>query len=71
MLYLIIGIVIGAAFHEFWHELFQKVKALASEWFSDKGSAGEDGSTAQTKSTVATEQANAQSDDGSQKTATS
>ena len=32
MLELIIGIVLGAAFHEFWNDIFQKIKAKISEW---------------------------------------
>ena len=32
MLYLIVGIVLGAAFHEFWHELFQKCRTKINQW---------------------------------------
>ena len=32
MLYLIVGIVLGAAFHEFWHELFQKCRNKVNQW---------------------------------------
>ncbi|WP_144392594.1 hypothetical protein [Pleionea sediminis] len=36
MLYLVIGIVLGAAFHEFWHDLFYKAKKKVSDWTADK-----------------------------------
>ncbi len=36
MLYLIIGIVLGAAFHEFWHDLFHKAKNKISDWTSEQ-----------------------------------
>ena len=32
MLYLSVGIVVGAAFHEFWHELFQKCRNKVNQW---------------------------------------
>ncbi|WMS86121.1 hypothetical protein [Pleionea litopenaei] len=32
MLYLIVGIVLGAAFHEFWTELFCSVKNKITQW---------------------------------------
>ncbi len=36
MLYLILGIVLGAAFHEFWIELFNKVQNKVNQWLSPK-----------------------------------
>ncbi len=41
MLYLIIGIVLGAAFHEFWKELFDKCRNKINEWTA--GTAKKDG----------------------------
>ena len=35
MLLLIVGIVLGAAFHEFWHDLYQKAKNKIGQWTSD------------------------------------
>ena len=34
MLELVIGIVLGAAFHEFWKELFDKCRRKINEWSS-------------------------------------
>jgi hypothetical protein len=32
MLYLILGIVLGAAFHEFWTELFDRCRNKINDW---------------------------------------
>jgi hypothetical protein len=32
MLELIVGIVLGAAFHEFWKDLFFKAKSKVNQW---------------------------------------
>jgi hypothetical protein len=34
MLELIVGIVLGAAFHEFWKDLFMKAKDKVNQWMS-------------------------------------
>ncbi len=34
MLELIVGIVLGAAFHDFWKELFLKSKNKVNQWMS-------------------------------------
>ncbi|MEE4244351.1 MAG: hypothetical protein V2I33_03005 [Kangiellaceae bacterium] len=36
MLELIIGIVLGTAFHEFWQDLFDKAKAKINQWSSSE-----------------------------------
>ena len=36
MIELIIGIIIGAAFHEFWNNVYKYVKRKVSEWNSDQ-----------------------------------
>ncbi|NVJ50600.1 MAG: hypothetical protein HWE13_00705 [Gammaproteobacteria bacterium] len=35
MLYLIVGIVLGAAFHEFWSNLYHGVKNKIQRWTED------------------------------------
>ncbi len=38
MIYLIIGIIIGATFHEFWEQVFKFAKRKVSEWTNDQKS---------------------------------
>lgn len=36
MIELMIGIIIGATFHEFWHQVYKFVKKKVSAWTSEQ-----------------------------------